>query len=182
MCPIPQSIGPLQTPPRYLQGSLRRAPSATFFPTPNLACSPFTPARTEGRGTTSLPISPVIVKQIVNQDWSTHSLGIEGYIYASEPAGFTDSVQLYRCFRPSPFDHLVTTIPPVTVNGQQRCGEDPTGYTYEGSLGWIVAVSPPANTPEVPNVLILPALALGLIGTATWVRRRRMAAKCVELR
>jgi len=105
----------------------------------------------------------------------THSLGIDGYVYADQPTEGTSTVQLYRCFRPSPFDHFATTVPPVTVNGQRRCGEDPTDYTFEGSLGWLVPASPPANTPEVPYTVVLPLVAFLLLGGVIWWRRHQAA-------
>jgi MYXO-CTERM domain-containing protein len=110
----------------------------------------------------------------------THSLGIDGYVYASQPTDGTTAVQLYRCFRPSPFDHFATTVPPVTVNGQQRCGEDPTDYAFEGSLGWIIPAQPGSATPEVPVAIILPLVALALLGGALWRRRRQTVAPSTE--
>jgi MYXO-CTERM domain-containing protein len=110
----------------------------------------------------------------------THSLGIDGYVYATQPTDGTTAVELYRCFRPSPFDHFATTVVPVTVNGQQRCGEDPTDYAAEGSLGWIVASQPGSATPEVPLTVILPLVAFALLGGVFWRRRRQAVAHSTE--
>jgi hypothetical protein len=103
---------------------------------------------------------------------ATSNLGIEGYVYASQQSG---AVELYRCFRPSPFDHLETTVPPVTINGVQRCGEDPTDYAYEGILGWMAATTaaPPAATPEAPSVLLLALAAGTLLGGGLWLSARK---------
>ena len=59
------------------------------------------------------------------------------------------------------------------MNGQQRCGEDPTDYAYEGSLGWIIAATPRAETPEVALPLLLPFSALTLGGIAYGINGRR---------
>lgn len=48
-------------------------------------------------------------------------------------------------------------------------GSDPNGFVW--------SVAPPANTPEVPYTVVLPVLALGIIGGSVLLRRRQLAGR-----
>jgi hypothetical protein len=61
----------------------------------------------------------------------------------------------------------------VTVNGQQRCGEDPIDYAFHPSLGYIVVNQPPADTPEAPFVLLLTLAAGTVVGGGWWATSTR---------
>ncbi len=102
------------------------------------------------------------------------NLGIEGYVYQSPPSDGTPVTELYRCFRENPSDHLETTIPPVMLDGQERCGEDPTDYAYEGTLGYIgTSSNPNVALPEAPIVALFPVVGAVIAGGIIVGRRSR---------
>lgn len=104
------------------------------------------------------------------------SLGIAGWVYTVPPPNGLQTAPLYRCVSDDdPPQYLETTMAPVNVDGQQRCGEDGATFAFDRLLGYVLASSPPPVTPEVPFAPALPVLAIVLMGGVLGLRRRRVA-------
>ncbi len=198
---VPCSIGAYEfTFPRFLNVYLIN-PFYWIWPDP-----PFSPGNYEELGTLGQLLSDggpgllslfgcqlgtdgnyLSVDQSGNCEASSHpgavvtNLGVAGYLYQSPPTDGTQTAPLYRCVgdnAPSytSTDYLETTTPPVTVDGQQRCGEDPTDFAYDSMLGYILPSSPGQGVPEAPTALALPVVALALVAAAMLIVRRRRQA------
>ncbi len=73
-------------------------------------------------------------------------LGVVGYLFAEPPTNGTKTAELYRCVDAGGADYLETTLPPVSVSAQERCGDDPTDYGFDKSLGYLVTA---AGVPKI---------------------------------
>jgi hypothetical protein len=106
------------------------------------------------------------------------NLGVQGYVYASAPTDGTAALQLYQCDDSSTNDWLATTTPPGGSPGNtQPCGEDPSAYTLDDALGYVVNAGPPPVLPEIPAVPLLAVAGAAIMALAlVRNRRRRFAA------
>jgi hypothetical protein len=101
------------------------------------------------------------------------NLGVQGYVYSSAPTDGTDALQLYQCNDDGTDDWLATTTPPGGSPGNtQPCGEDPSAYTLDDALGYVVNAGPPPVLPEISAVPLLAGAGAAVMAVA-WIRNRR---------
>jgi hypothetical protein len=93
-------------------------------------------------------------------------ISLLGYDYVNAPTDGTAATLLYRCFNGT--DHFETTS--ATCEGA-------SGYTNEGTQGYVLTSVPQTVLPESPFVWLLPMTAIALLsGYAILGRRRRRLA------